>query len=433
MDKLCRLKNKNRIDLLNMYTYAKKVPLLLLAIPLFLLFQQIVNAQTSFPLSESVALEGYIWSGYNSEQEGIGWISMSCSNTSSCSADGGTDYGVVMDEDGYLNGYAWSPNVGWLKFGGFNPSEVPTNAGNARVDEDGYLRGWVRFESGDTVNNGGWDGWVRLHDSSATAMGVRFNLETGEVIEGKEYAWGSDTVAGWLDFSGVVIGAVPTLDGEVDLTVPNINYNGSGTLDRENGRYGVMHFPLVLRNIGEDGTSEGEDITWFVTVDDTVRSEVADETIQSSEPGPLAAGENLTTRASVNDFIYGVYEVTAEVNYDTSITETDYNNNTLSRTFTVRPPDPEIQISAVRDIVRTGERATITWDVVATYPMDCEVSGPGVSYSFDPSVNGTTGTRQTTPRTNASIYTVTCNEPTTDTTFTSGELRVEVVPRVQEL
>lgn len=137
---------------------------------------------------------GYAWS------DTAGWISMSCSNDSSC---GTVDYGVVVDDSGNLTGYAWSETVGWIKFGGLSsfPSGTGTVAQNASFDGDALV-GWARAcsgtESGDcasmTDRLDGWDGWIAL---SGSGYGPTL---TGGVLDG--YAWGSEAI-GWIDFSGV--------------------------------------------------------------------------------------------------------------------------------------------------------------------------------------------------------------------------------------
>ena len=50
---------------------------------------------------------GYAWF------ENLGWLSLSCENTSSC---GTTSYGVINDGAGNLSGRAWGENVGWVDF-----------------------------------------------------------------------------------------------------------------------------------------------------------------------------------------------------------------------------------------------------------------------------------------------------------------------------
>lgn len=135
---------------------------------------------------------GYLWS------DTIGWISMNCSNTSTCAT---SNYSVAIDTSGNLSGYAWSDNVGWVKFGGL--SSFPTGSGtvaqNAAMASTSLL-GWARAcagtASGDcssmTSRTDGWDGWIAL---SGTSFGVSL---TGGSFSG--YAWGGENV-GWIDFS----------------------------------------------------------------------------------------------------------------------------------------------------------------------------------------------------------------------------------------
>jgi hypothetical protein len=75
-------------------------------------------------------LTGYIWA------ENIGWISLSCQNTTSCAA---VDYGVVNDGAGNLSGFAWGENVGWINF---NPV-----FGGVSIDTDGNFDGWAWGEN----------------------------------------------------------------------------------------------------------------------------------------------------------------------------------------------------------------------------------------------------------------------------------------------
>jgi hypothetical protein len=56
-------------------------------------------------------LTGYMW------LENIGWVSLSCQNTSSCQT---INFGVINDGSGQLSGYAWSENVGWINFSCLN-------------------------------------------------------------------------------------------------------------------------------------------------------------------------------------------------------------------------------------------------------------------------------------------------------------------------
>ena len=132
-------------------------------------------------------MSGYAWGGDWTDQNnngiqelnpnnvpyeptgGVGWISFNCTSGGNC---GSNDYGVNIEANGDLKGYAWSSNYGWLKFGdlGGFPTGAGVSTGNARLNGN-QLEGWARFCAGaaDPVNcdgtvanplNGGWDGWV---------------------------------------------------------------------------------------------------------------------------------------------------------------------------------------------------------------------------------------------------------------------------------
>ena len=138
---------------------------------------------------------------------------------------------------GDLTGYAWSPNIGWLKFGGL--SDFPSGGGvqsNAKINLDsGEITGWIRACAGTvggetnttgatcasmTSRTDGWDGWIELsgqnHTSLASALqnkfwdrwfvnaqatnrmeGLRMDVKTG-IVSGM--AWGGPVV-GWLNFN----------------------------------------------------------------------------------------------------------------------------------------------------------------------------------------------------------------------------------------
>lgn len=159
----------------------------------------------------------------NESSGGVGWISFNCLNEDG-SCNEGNNYGVNINETtGDVTGYAWSPNYGWLKFGGLSgfPSGGETISQNAKFNGtvisdvfNGNLSGWARFCSVasnpeacsgfyENDQNGGWDGWVSLSGTSPN-YGVSIN---NNVLSG--YAWGGDdngkNIIGWLDLTGVNI------------------------------------------------------------------------------------------------------------------------------------------------------------------------------------------------------------------------------------
>jgi hypothetical protein len=80
-------------------------------------------------------LSGYIYS------DASGWISLNCSNTSSCST---IDYKVSVGNNGKLSGYGYSETAGWVNF---NP-----NYGGVSVNQDNTLSGWAYSQSADWLS-----------------------------------------------------------------------------------------------------------------------------------------------------------------------------------------------------------------------------------------------------------------------------------------
>ncbi|MDQ5954510.1 MAG: hypothetical protein QG583_438 [Patescibacteria group bacterium] len=231
---------------------------------------------TSVKSSSTDNLSGYMWSADNwsdvngngvqdsgeimTPPGGAGWISVNCLSGGNCA---GNDYGVTLETDGDLVGYAWSPHFGWLQFGGLSgfPIGSGTVSENAKVLPNGDLTGWARFCAGAANNStcsgnpaqndtstGGWDGWVSL---KGTGYGVHLTIDP-ETSAGEfdGYAWGGNqdssgmntTGTGWIawstDISGVIY--IPDVSPYVLLTAtPNIvQQNGTTTLSWEG--YGLV-------------------------------------------------------------------------------------------------------------------------------------------------------------------------------------------------
>lgn len=171
---------------------------------------------------------------------GVGWISFNCTSGGNCGAD---DYGVNIEANGDLVGYAWSSNYGWLKFGDLSgfPTGAGVSTGNARLDGN-ELQGWARFCAGaaDPVTcdgtvanplNGGWDGWVSL---KGPGYGVTLTPSTG-VLSG--FAWGGNdggkNVVGWINFSTDFSDVIyePVVGPTVSLTVESNSIPTGGQVE----------------------------------------------------------------------------------------------------------------------------------------------------------------------------------------------------------
>ncbi len=146
-------------------------------------------------------LTGWGWS------PNIGWISLNCSNTNSCTTSNyKVQIATTTTTDGVFSGYAWSSNIGWIKFAGDKDHEGPV------IDLDkGSVTGWIRACAG-TINKDcasvdrtdGWDGWMKLSEPGTIyptrrtdgSGGLTYDPATGQFVG---YAWGG--LLGWITFS----------------------------------------------------------------------------------------------------------------------------------------------------------------------------------------------------------------------------------------
>lgn len=77
-----------------------------------------------------------------------------------------TNYGVNNDGAGYLSGYAWGTNIGWINF---NPTHSQVTIDPASGSFDGYAWeenvGWIHFKSTAPAYNvlTGWRGSSNLY------------------------------------------------------------------------------------------------------------------------------------------------------------------------------------------------------------------------------------------------------------------------------
>ena len=86
-------------------------------------------------------LTGYAWG------ENIGWIKLGDDSGGPYNNISATDWGVNLDASSNLSGYAWGENVGWIKF---NPDHggvtIDMATGRFAGDAWGENIGWVRFQ-----------------------------------------------------------------------------------------------------------------------------------------------------------------------------------------------------------------------------------------------------------------------------------------------
>jgi len=156
----------------------------------------LVSSQSATPIT------GYAWS------DNIGWVSFSCSNTSSC---GTSNYGLWIAPNGTVAGYAWSDNIGWVSAQGADVSACPSAPCTPSINiTTGAMSGWFRA----LAYGGGWDGWISL-----SGAGYGPSLSGGAF---RGYAWGS-TVVGWLSFAGLAPSAPYYANELASYTASNYN------------------------------------------------------------------------------------------------------------------------------------------------------------------------------------------------------------------
>ena len=153
----------------------------------------------------SGSLSGYAWSS------NIGWIGFEGWEGSDLS-------GARLNSDCSFSGFGWNPNIGWIDFNPVGPFtdgsgtalSAPTHGVRLSplTGNDWKLTGWARACSPfaghcigalDTnTERGGWDGWISFSGTAVNVAtyGVTFDSGTSEF---DSFAWGG-LVTGWISF-----------------------------------------------------------------------------------------------------------------------------------------------------------------------------------------------------------------------------------------
>lgn len=166
-------------------------------------------------------LSGFAWS------ENIGWVSFNCKDLEPLPESGGKtcksaldvdfnpaihlyDYKVGINSSNNATGYAWSENIGWIRFdpppdftSGLYPTNPPADTYPVKYNpEPRRLEEWARACSatanGDcaSATSDSWDGWIKTYGLNPDYQ-VSYNLSASE-FEG--WAWGGDVI-GWISFN----------------------------------------------------------------------------------------------------------------------------------------------------------------------------------------------------------------------------------------
>jgi hypothetical protein len=284
------------------------------------------------------------------------------------------------------------------------------------------------IDPGDTIN-------IRWSSTGATAC-VGTNFSTGNAISGS----GSATPPGpnsATDFSVSCNGSGGPGNDSIRITTralpnfnqPNVTFNLSPGYDPVTGRYDSV--TIIFQTTNNGGSPTRADADYQVRFD---RDNNGYDQTESGSLGILNVGQGVNRTEVFTDVAFSGNRVEVTVDSSNAVTESNESDNQRVLDMTIPPPNPNLEITVSRQVVRSGETVNISWNTRATYPMNCSVFGPGINptINFNPSVAGPTGTRQSAPINAKSEFTLRCTEPTTNTTWTDIAT-VEIVGSLEEI
>jgi len=272
--------------------------------------------------SSSQNLSGYAWN------DNIGWISMNCTNTSSC---GSVDYGVNVQTTGRnMSGYAWSDNVGWISFNEEAGCPEPGCVTQPKVAVSGAMTGWAKVLS----SGGGWDGWVKLDGASFS----------GSTASG--YSWGSDVI-GWISWGGSGYGVVSSVSLTNQLPTASITIPTTDIAVYTNQQ-------VYFEGSGTDPDGSITNYEW--------------------RNGDCSTGAIISSASS---FTQTWTEGTHVVYLRVKDNQNEWSTNCPSRTVTSSPPPPVNGICGPADGVSTGVKPTTGLCDVGANSQVLPASGPG--------------------------------------------------------
>jgi len=292
------------------------------------------------------------------------------------------------------------------------------------------------------------DGSVKIMLDTSGAGAVytaTYAVSTGECI---------DPVTGNSVTAAVGYAANPTTgicEPAVDLAAKNPSLavpTAPGDIDNINGTYNNVQAYSVIQNLGAGALPAGSGISYQANLEflPVYSLPVLDSLGVGYFVGPIAAPPDVSNPTEsptlvnlFNGVPFGTHQLCSRINLDSSpnFPEANLNpaNNTSCSNVTLPVPEPPMTLTADRKVIRTNQSVTLDWMINVTYRLDCQVVGAsGLNETFNTLdfSNPHNGSFTTGPLTSSSLYTFTCNEPITDTTFTR-EVTVQMVPDYEEI
>ena len=240
----------------------------------------------------------------------------------------------------------------------------------------------------------------------------------------------------------VTIRSVDTLDPDAvgggddlpDLEPTSVSLSDSSfwNPDGANGVWNNVAMRVVFGNYGS-AVLPTSDVSYRFDLDydDDGTYDVTD--ITSDWNGSLAIDATTPVLiGSANNIQAGTHRLRVRIDEDPDrVTEANENDNDRSVLVTVPYPNPPMDLNVNRERIIAGDTVEVDWEVSATYPLNCEVFGPGVATSFaTPPAVTDSGTSD--PLESTTEFVLECTNPSSGDTYTES-VTVDVEPSFEEI
>jgi hypothetical protein len=153
--------------------------------------------------------------------------------------------------------YSWAENVGFLNW---RDAVNDTEGVRVRFTSGGFLTGYIWGENIGWINTGNGNG--PYANTNSTNYGVNVNLTTGALTG---YAWAENV--GWINFSGGAL-ATPPNPARVDIAARRLRGyawgENIGWINLDNATVFVGLF--CLTDVNQDGVANSTDVSEFINI-----------------------------------------------------------------------------------------------------------------------------------------------------------------------
>lgn len=218
-----------------------------------------------------------------------------------------------------------------------------------------------------------------------------------------------------VDSIVITTGAEPDLIATVGSVTP------SAGIDPITGIYDYIDISILTQNTV--GGSQASNVDVLVELDTNEDGNYDDESATYTIAS-LTSTVPDTRVIRIASVPFGDIGIRVTVDPSNTIAESNEGNNVTISNQPLLPPNPELSITVIpSDFVREGTSVEVEYNMTASYPMNCSLSGPALEspnpFTFNPSADGQSGTRNAGPLSAKAEYTLTCVEPSTGAEWTA--------------